>query len=92
MTPKAPKNDRQPSAAAQKPRPEQDPATTAGSDVQGEGNYDATRRYDRAASDFAKQPERVERAAQAAQPRDEQEAADLRRAEEEGKSHSKGER
>ena len=59
-------------------------------DIQGEGNYDATRRYDKAASDFAKSG-KVEQAARASQPRDAKEAEDLKRAEQTGRSHSKGE-
>jgi len=59
-------------------------------DVQGEGNYDATRRYDKAAREFA-QSGKVDEAARAARPASEQEADELRRAEREGKSHSKGE-
>jgi len=62
---------------------------TKTSDVQGEGNYDASRRYDKAAADFA-QSGKVEEAARAARPESEQEADELRRAEREGKSHSKG--
>ena len=58
-------------------------------DIQGEGNYDATRRYDKAASDFAKSG-KVDEAARAAQPRDAKEAEQLRRAEQAGRSHSKG--
>ena len=60
-------------------------------DLQGEGNYDAARRYDKSASDFAKSGQ-VQQAAQNAKPQSTEEAQDLRRAEEEGKSHSKGER
>lgn len=59
-------------------------------DIQGEGNYDATRRYDKAASDFAKSG-KVDEAARAAQPKNEQEAEQMRRAERAGRSHSKGE-
>lgn len=59
-------------------------------DVQGEGNYDAARRYDKDASDFAKSG-KVDEAARAAQPRDAKEAEELRRAEQAGRSHSKGE-
>jgi len=59
-------------------------------DIQGEGNYDATRRYDKAASDFAKSG-KVDESARAAQPRDRKEAEELRRAEQAGRSHSKGE-
>ena len=64
--------------------------STAEPDIQGEGNYDATRRYDKAASDFAKSG-KVDEAARAAQPRDAKEAEQLRRAEQAGRSHSKGE-
>jgi hypothetical protein len=63
---------------------------TGSPDIQGEGNYDATRRYDKAASDFAKSG-KVDEAARAAQPRDAKEAEQLRSAEQTGRSHSKGE-
>ena len=69
-------------------KPTQDAADAP--DIQGEGNYDATRRYDKAASDFAKSG-KVDEAARAAQPRDAKEAEELRRAEQAGRSHSKGE-
>ncbi len=59
-------------------------------DLQGEGNYDATRRYDKAAHDFA-QSGKVDEAARAAQPGSAEEAEELKRAEEAGKSHAKGE-
>ena len=59
-------------------------------DLQGEGNYEATRRYDKAAHEFA-QSGKVEDAARAARPTSEQEADELRRAELEAKSHSRGE-
>ena len=58
--------------------------------VQGEGDYDAGRRYDKASREFAESG-RVEPAARDAAPDDEREAEDLERAEDEGKSHSKGE-
>ncbi len=58
--------------------------------LQGEGNYDATRRYDKAARDFV-QSGQVDGAARAARPTSTEEAEALRRAESEGKSHSKGE-
>ena len=57
-------------------------------DIQGEGNYDATRRYDKAASDFAKSG-KVDEAARAAQPKDAKEAEEMRRAEQAGRSHAK---
>jgi hypothetical protein len=59
-------------------------------DIQGEGNYDASRRYDKAAHEFA-QSGQVEDAARAARPTSPEEGDELRRAEQAGKSHSKGE-
>jgi hypothetical protein len=59
-------------------------------DLQGEGNYDATRRYDKAAKEFAESGQ-VDDAARAAQPASAEEAEELRRAEREGQSRSKGE-
>lgn len=55
---------------------------------QGEGNYEASRRYDEAARRFVKTG-KVEQAARDAAPRSPAEAEELRRAEEEGKSHAK---
>jgi hypothetical protein len=63
---------------------------TDNADLQGEGNYDASRRYDKAAHEFVKAG-KVEEAARAAKPLSPQEAEELRRAEQAGKSHSKGE-
>jgi len=59
-------------------------------DLQGEGNYDATRRYDQSAHEFAKSGQ-VDERARAARPASPEEADAMRRAEQEGKSHSKGE-
>jgi hypothetical protein len=58
--------------------------------VQGEGDYDAARRYDKGTTDYAKSG-KVEEAARNAKPTSEAEADELRRAESEGKSHAKGE-
>lgn len=58
--------------------------------VQGEGDYVAGRRADKAQSDFA-QSGKVEKAAQDAQPQNAEEAAQIEQAEQAGKSHSKGE-
>ena len=58
--------------------------------VQGEGDYEAGRRFDKASSDFAHSG-RVEPAARDAPPGDAREAAELEQAEKKGKSHSKGE-
>lgn len=67
-----------------------DPKDPKGSDIQGEGNYEATRRYDKAATDFA-QSGKVDEAARGARPTSESEAKEMLEAEEEGKSHAKGE-
>nr|HET7860393.1 hypothetical protein [Caldimonas sp.] len=64
--------------------------TPADDKVQGEGDYEAARRYDKASRDFA-QSGRVEPAAHDAAPDDAREAAELEQAEQKGKSHSKGE-
>jgi hypothetical protein len=58
--------------------------------IQGEGDYNAGRRYDKASREFAESG-RVEPAARDAAPEDQREAEDIERAEEEGKAHSKGE-
>lgn len=58
--------------------------------VQGEGDYDAARRYDKSAEDFAKSG-KVDRAAHDAAPESAQEGEAMRKAEDIGKSHSKGE-
>ena len=59
-------------------------------EVQGEGDYDAGRRYDKASREFAESG-KVEPAARDAAPHNANEAEELERAEAEGKSHSKGE-
>jgi hypothetical protein len=58
--------------------------------VQGEGDYEAGRRHDKASREFAESG-KVEPAAHDAAPESTGVAAELERAEEEGKSHSKGE-
>jgi hypothetical protein len=59
-------------------------------DVQGEGNYEAGRRYDEAQKRFVDSG-KVEKAADDAAPKSEAEAEELRRAEDKGKSHAKDE-
>lgn len=61
-----------------------------GDQNQGEGNRDAARRYNEAGKAFAESG-RVERAAHDANPKNEQEARELRQAEEAGRSHAKEE-
>jgi hypothetical protein len=57
----------------------------------GEGSYEGTRDYNKRTEEYLKTHD-VEKDAEAAKPRSEQDARDMERAEEEGKSHSKGER
>ena len=64
--------------------------TSKKDEVQGEGDYEAARRYDKAARDFAESG-KVEPAAHDAAPASDAEAEEMKRAEEAGKSHSKGE-
>ena len=56
----------------------------------GEGSYEGTRDYDQRQAEYMKTHD-VDKDAEAAKPRSEQEARDMERAEQEGKSHSKGE-
>jgi hypothetical protein len=58
--------------------------------VQGEGDYDAARRYDKSAETFAKSG-KVDQAAHDAAPESAQQAEEMKKAEDIGKSHSKGE-
>jgi hypothetical protein len=60
------------------------------SKVQGEGNYEAARRYDKAQRDFV-QSGKVEEGARKAHPDSAAQEADMEKAEDIGKSHSKGE-
>jgi len=57
----------------------------------GEGSYEASRDYKQRAEEYMKKAD-VEADAEAAKPRSEQEARELKQAEDEGRSHSKGER
>ena len=59
-------------------------------EVQGEGDYAAGRRYDKAAKDFAESG-KVEPAARDAAPDSAAEADEMKKAEEIGKSRAKGE-
>ena len=59
-------------------------------EVQGEGDYDAGRRYDKATREFAESG-KVEPAARDAAPETHAEADELKKAEDIGMSHSKGE-
>jgi hypothetical protein len=61
-----------------------------GGTVQGEGDYEAGRRFDQAQQSFVDSGKVSQRTGKA-RPRDAAEAADMEQAEQEGKSHSKGE-
>jgi hypothetical protein len=63
-------------------------APNAGPKVQGEGDYEAARRYRDELERFVRSAD-IERAAREARPRDEREAEDLAEAEAEGKSHAR---
>ena len=56
----------------------------------GEGSYEGTRDYNQRTADYLKKG-KVEDDAKAAKPKSEQEADEMKRAEDEGRSHSKGE-
>ena len=71
--------------------PQQGQTETSSQDpVQGEGDYAAGRRYDKAAREFAESG-KVDPAARDAAPGSTEEAEQMQQAEEAGKSHSKGE-
>ena len=55
----------------------------------GEGSYEGTRDYNKRTADYLKTHD-VKADAEAAKPRSEEEARDMEQAEEEGKSHAKG--
>jgi hypothetical protein len=57
----------------------------------GEGSYEGTRDYNRRTEEYLKTHD-VEKDAEAAKPHSEQEAREMEQAEDEGKSHSKGEK
>jgi hypothetical protein len=65
-------------------------STDDSAQVQGEGDYASDRRYTEAAQSFVKSG-KVEQAARDAKPVSPQDEKDMRRAEEVGESHSKGE-
>ena len=60
------------------------------SKVQGEGDYEAARRYDKAAREFA-QSGKVDEAARQSRPESAEEAQQMKDAERTGQSHAKGE-
>lgn len=56
--------------------------------VHGEGNYEATRQYDKGVEDFVESG-KVDEAAKKAKPRNQQEAREMEQAEQEGLRHAK---
>ena len=65
------------------------PPQAGSADVQGEGNYEASRAHQRAARDFAASHD-TEKLAREAAPRDAKEKEELERAEREGRAHAAG--
>ena len=63
----------------------------AGQQQMGEGSYEGTRDYNKRTEEYLKTHD-VEKDAEKAKPQSQQEARDMEQAEEEGKSHSKGEK
>lgn len=59
--------------------------------VEGEGSYTASRDYQKNIKDYLDKAD-VEKDAEAARPRSDEEAREMEQAEREGKSHSRGER
>jgi hypothetical protein len=66
------------------------PGAQQGDQEMGEGSYEGTREYNRRTQEYLKKAD-VGADAEAAKPRSEQEASELKKAEDEGRSHSKGE-
>jgi len=67
------------------------PDAQGGGQVEGEGSYSATRDYQKNIKDYLDKAD-VGKDAEAAKPRSESEARELQQAEDEGRSHSKGEK
>ena len=78
-----------PKAGAAPGSEDRDASRDAAGDVQGEGNYEASRRHQRAAHDFAAGHD-TEKLAREAAPRSPEEKAELERAEREGRAHAAG--
>ena len=66
------------------------PGAQQGEQQMGEGSYEGTREYQERTKEYLKKAD-VEKDADAAKPRSEEEARELKEAEDEGRSHSKGE-
>ena len=84
-----PKSDQAREQFAKDPNPEQkQKPVDADPPLQGEGNYSAARRYDKAQREFVKSGQ-VDDAARRAKPQDAQQAEELSKAEEAGCSKAK---
>jgi hypothetical protein len=70
---------------------QQKPGAQQSGQQMGEGSYEATRDYQKNIKEYLNDAD-IQKDAEAAKPRSEQEARDLEEAEKEGRSHSKGER
>jgi hypothetical protein len=68
-------------------KPVENTTNTRSDELQGEGNYEAARRYNEATREHARSGN-VEREAREAKPKNADEARDLERAEQEGRSHA----
>jgi hypothetical protein len=69
---------------------QQEQQSPAAKQQMGEGSYEGTRDYNQRQAEYMKTHD-VKKDAEAAKPKSEEEARELKQAEEEGKSHSKGE-
>jgi hypothetical protein len=87
--PQRPGDPQQPQPGSSETQPK--PSAQPGEQEMGEGSYEGTRDYNRRAEEYLKKAD-VEADAEAARPRSEDEAREMKQAEEEGRSHSKGER
>jgi hypothetical protein len=81
-----PESEEQPPSAS----PESKDSAPSAKQEMGEGSYEGTREYNKRTADYLKKAD-VEADAKAATPKSEQEERDMQRAEDEGRSHSKGE-
>ena len=87
--PPGPGDPEQEQSDSNEPQPK--PQGQQGEQEIGEGSYEGTREYNRRTKEYLKKAD-VQADGQAAKPRSEEEARELKRAEDEGRSHSKGER
>jgi hypothetical protein len=86
--------DKTPRILQQQPSPDeelqQEQQSPEAKQQMGVGSYEGTRDYNRRQAEYMKTHD-VKKDAEAAKPKSEEEARELKQAEEEGKSHSKGE-